>query len=70
MSDKDQTKVPTSIDIESQFGDFRDNCFNPIRAAAVPNNLSDMKKNCTGTNTGCYSLAYSIKSKTESSEQN
>ena len=69
MSDKDQTKVPTSIDIETHFG-HGVNCFKPIYAAAVPDNLSDMKKNCTGTNTGCYSLAYSIKSKTESSEQN
>ena len=30
-----------------------------------PDNLSDMMENCSGTNSGCYSLAYSIKSKTK-----
>ena len=70
MSDKDQTKVPTTI-VPTIFGTKGENCFIPINEqGALPATLNSMKKECTGgTNNGCYSLAYSIKSKTMPSEQ-
>ena len=71
MSDKDQTKVPTAIQPTEDFGPAGKNCFTPIGDTGLPMNLSSMKRDCSsnsgGTNNGCYSLAYSIKSMIESS---
>ena len=71
MSDKDQTKVPTAIQPTEDFGPAGKNCFTPIGDTGLPMNLSSMKRDCSsnsgGTNNGCCSLAYSIKSMIESS---
>ena len=71
MSDKDQTKLPTTIQPTDDFGPAGKNCFTPIGDSGLPVALSSMKRDCStnndGTNNGCYSLAYSIKSMIESS---
>jgi len=60
MSDKDQTKDATIVP-SVDFGDAGLNCFQPIGESGLPTALETMKKQCSGTNGGCYSIAYSIK---------